>query len=172
MLLEIVAERGYSGVTMRELARRSGVSTRSVYQHYPNKEACFLGVHQIAVQGILRRIEAEVALDAAEIGRCLRCVVTAMVREWSSDPRAARLMLIDAYAAGPSALKQARLASRAIEARMSDEIGAVRAGDSGRPTGEFDDAQMEPGRCVASRRADREFLRGSCGRLHGSPGPR
>lgn len=129
-LLEIVAERGYSGVTMRELARRSGVSTRSVYQHYPNKEACFLGVHQLAVQGLLREIEAEAALDAGEVDRCLRCVVAAMVREWSSDPRAARLVLIDAYAAGPLALKQARLASRSIEARIGDCLDGAPDGAS------------------------------------------
>lgn len=130
-LLEIVYEGGYSGVTMRELARRSGVSTRSVYQHYPNKEACFLAVHQIAVHGILRRVESEAALDAGdEIGRCLRCVVIAMVREWSADPRAAHLMLIDAYAAGPSALKQARLASRSIEARIGECLDSAPDGAS------------------------------------------
>jgi AcrR family transcriptional regulator len=119
-LLEIVAERGYAGVTIRELARRAGVSTRSVYQHYPNKESCFLGIHQIVVHRLLRVMETEAAHGAGDVDRCLRCVVTAMVREWSSDPRAAHLMLIDAYAASPFALKQACLASRAIEARIGE----------------------------------------------------
>lgn len=127
-LLEIVGERGYSGVTIRELARRAGVSTRSVYQHHPNKEACFLGVHQATVHRVLRRIEVEAAPGDGDVGRCLRCAVTAMVREWSSDPRAARLMLIDAYAASPAALKQARLAGRAIEARIGECLDDVTDG--------------------------------------------
>jgi AcrR family transcriptional regulator len=118
-MLEIVAGRGYVGVSVRDLARNARISTRSFYQHYPNKEACFLGVHQLAVRRVLRCIEAA-SLGAGTVAERLRLVVGAIVREWASDPRAARLMLLDAYAAGLPALKQARLASRSIEARIGE----------------------------------------------------
>lgn len=118
-LLEIIAERGYAGLTVRELAGRAGVSTRSFYQHYPSKEACFLGVHQFVVRRVLRGIEVA-ALEARDSNQCLRFAVNAIVREWASDPKAARLMLVDAYSAGAPALKQALLASRSIEARIGE----------------------------------------------------
>ena len=116
-LLDAVAERGYAGITVRELAGRAGVSTRSFYQHYPSKEACFLGVHQSVVRRVLAHIEAA-GLGSQDVAQRLRLATVAIVGEWASDPRAARLMLIDAYAAGPAALKQALLAGRSIEARI------------------------------------------------------
>jgi AcrR family transcriptional regulator len=122
-LLEIVAERGYAAVTVRGVAARAGVSTRSFYQHYPNKEACSLSVHQLVVRQVLGAIEGA-DLDGCKGDQCLRAVVRA-IREWASDPRAAHLMLIDAYSAGLPALKQARLAGRSIEARVRECLDCV-----------------------------------------------
>ncbi len=34
-----MAERGYEGVTMRELSKRSGISTRTLYEMYGNKDS-------------------------------------------------------------------------------------------------------------------------------------
>jgi AcrR family transcriptional regulator len=118
-LLEIIAEQGYAGLTVRQLAGRAGVSTRSFYQHYPNKEACFLAAHQNVTRRVLQGVEAA-RLNADRADRRLALAVDAIVGEWASDPRAARLMLLDAYAAGASSLKQARLASRSIEARIGE----------------------------------------------------
>jgi AcrR family transcriptional regulator len=118
-VLEVVAERGYAGVTVREIASRGGISTRSFYQHYPTKEACFLGVHQSVVRRLLAGIEAA-GTGTRDVAQRLRLVTAAIVDEWASDPRAARLMLIDAYSAGLPALKQARLAIRSIEARIGE----------------------------------------------------
>lgn len=118
-LLEIVGEHGYASVTIRKLAGSAGVSTRSFYQHYPSKEACFLGVHQLVARRVLRSIETA-SLGAPSDDQRLRLVIAAIVREWASDPRAAHLMLIDAYAAGLPALKQARLVGRSIEARIGE----------------------------------------------------
>ncbi|HEU4736555.1 MAG TPA: TetR/AcrR family transcriptional regulator [Solirubrobacterales bacterium] len=118
-LLEIAAERGYANITVREITSAAGVSTRSFYKHFPSKEACLFGVHQLVVQRVLRSIED--ASRVAQSGdRRLPLIVAAIVEEWASDPRAARLMLIDAYAAGPLALKRARLATRSLEARIGE----------------------------------------------------
>jgi AcrR family transcriptional regulator len=118
-MLEIVVEHGYDGATVRELSARAGVSTRSFYQRYPNLEACFLAVYQIVVLRVLRGIEAT-ASDTDGPARRLHCAVGAIVDEWASDPRAAHLMLLDAYAGGLPALKRARLATRSIEARVGE----------------------------------------------------
>jgi AcrR family transcriptional regulator len=48
--------------------------------------------------------------------------VDAIVGEWSRDPKAARLMLIEAYKAGPTAVKQAQRASRSIEAGVGGSL--------------------------------------------------
>jgi AcrR family transcriptional regulator len=118
--LELVAANGYDAVTVRDLARAAGVSTRSFYKHYPSKEQCFLRVHRLVVQRVLRVFETSRKRAAGEeTQRAIEAVVGALV----SEPKAAHLLCVDAYAAGPAALKQADWARRSIEMAIEDGLG-------------------------------------------------
>jgi AcrR family transcriptional regulator len=119
-MLELVAERGYDAVTVRELARAAGVSTRSFYKHYLGKEQCFLRVHQLVVHRVLRACE-RLSESTSEEER--RLSIEAIVYAWGSESKAARLLCVDAYAAGPAALKQAEWARRSIEMTMGRGFG-------------------------------------------------
>lgn len=127
-MLKIVAERGYSSVTMRELARVAGVSSRAFYQHYSSKEDCFLRTHESAVRRIARRVAAAQAGEP-DWRECLRITIDTYLGELQRDLPAAQLILIDAYVAGSVALKQVRWAEQTLEARIIDcfESGASRS---------------------------------------------
>jgi AcrR family transcriptional regulator len=118
--VEVVAERGYEATTVRELAGAAGVSTRSFYQHYPNKEACFLQVHQMLLWRLLRQLKASEA-DANDWRARVSLAIEAVTQAWARDPKAAHLVLIDSYSVGPSALKQLRQANQSIKMSMADE---------------------------------------------------
>jgi TetR/AcrR family transcriptional regulator len=120
-MVEAVAERGYDAVTVRGLARAAGVSTRTFYQHYPSKEDCFWSVHQLIVRRVLRSLGAAQAGIPSQEER-VRRAIQAIVREWDANPKAARLMLIDAYVAGTEAPRRTRRAIRSIEARLSEGL--------------------------------------------------
>jgi len=113
-MIEIVAEQGYDAVTVRELARRSGVSTRAFYRHYSGKEECLLRVQHLVHKRILGRLELADARVVDDADR-LRSTIAAILDEWDRDLPAAHLALIDSYAAGGAAWKQAWQASRSIE---------------------------------------------------------
>lgn len=116
-MLEIVAERGYAAVTVRELAQVASVSSRAFYQHYSGKEECFLSAHETVV----RRIDRRVSLaqhGELDWRRCLRLTIGAYLGELQREPRAAGLVLIDAYVAGPPVLAHVRRAERALEKRL------------------------------------------------------
>jgi len=49
-MIEIVADRGYEAVKMRELVVRAGVSTRAFYKHFSSKEDCFLRSQEMVVR--------------------------------------------------------------------------------------------------------------------------
>ena len=57
-MVELSAERGYEGVTVRSLTRLAGVSTRSFYKHFANAEECFAHTYDWLVQDALRRAYA------------------------------------------------------------------------------------------------------------------
>jgi AcrR family transcriptional regulator len=124
-MLGIVNERGYEAVTVRELARLAGVSTRTFYEHYSGKEECFLRTHELIVKRLLRRIAIA---EAGECGQGLRgrigAIASAIFEEVVRDPHAARLILIEAYAVSP-VFDQVRWAERAFEARIAEAFDSA-----------------------------------------------
>jgi AcrR family transcriptional regulator len=128
-LIELVAERGYAATTVRALAARASVSTRTFYQHYSSKEECLLRTHGLVVRRLLKRLVSAAAGRDAQEARAQRLIETLMY-EWACDPAAARLMLIDVYTAGPSAVAQGRRSVRMIEVVVGESLNrtAERAG--------------------------------------------
>lgn len=131
-MLEAVAEHGYGAVTVRELSRLSGVSTRAFYQHYSGKEECFLRTHELVVRRVVRRIVGSQTGEHDWRER-LELVFAAFMQELDRDPRAARLILVDAYAAGPAALERARRAERTFEMRLADGFDCAPSGTAMSP---------------------------------------
>jgi AcrR family transcriptional regulator len=119
-MVEAVAELGYDAVTVRGLARRASVSTRTFYQHYASKDDCFWAVHQLIVRRLLRSIGAAQA-GVADASERLQRSIQATTREWSHNPKAARLMLIEAYMAGLGGATRARKSMRLIGASFAGE---------------------------------------------------
>lgn len=124
-MIDLVAEHGYDAVTVRSLTKASEVSSRSFYQHYSDKQDCFWSVHQRIVRRMLRCI-AVARAEESDAGEGLARLTHAIVREWSRDPRAARLMLVDANFAGPNATAQVRNANRLIRAKALEDAGPFR----------------------------------------------
>ncbi|MFP5388187.1 MAG: TetR/AcrR family transcriptional regulator, partial [Thermoleophilia bacterium] len=117
-LLDLVAEHGYPAVTVRQLASLAGVSTRSFYQHYSDKEGCLLCINRRIARRALGLIESSSSSSATREEK-LRRAIFALLNEWSSDPRAPSTLLVEAYDAGPAAQKQACQAKKLIEAAMA-----------------------------------------------------
>jgi AcrR family transcriptional regulator len=116
--LELVVERGYGAVTVRDMAGRAGVSTRSFYQHYSGKEECFLVVHDLIARRVLRGLAVSNKRAMAD-GQKTLLAIASIIREWERDPRAAHLMLVDVYDAGPMAIDHAHRTSRSLERRIT-----------------------------------------------------
>jgi AcrR family transcriptional regulator len=123
-MIEIVAERGYEAVTVRDLAACAGVSTRTFYQHYTGKEQCFLRTHELIVRRVFRCLASSQAGPSDATER-MRRAIEVLVDGWSRDRRAARLMLIDVYTAGPRAVEQARRAICTIEELVGESLEAA-----------------------------------------------
>jgi AcrR family transcriptional regulator len=118
-LIESVAERGYGDVSVRGLVRAAGVSSKTFYERFSGKEECLLSAHRDVARRMLRRVAATQAGASSSRERISRAVAT-LALEWSRDPQAARLMLIDVYTAGPAARKQGRRMCRSIESQLDD----------------------------------------------------
>jgi AcrR family transcriptional regulator len=117
-MLQIVAERGYGAVTVRELARVASVSSRAFYQRYSSKEECFLCTHEMVVDRIVHLVN-EAQADEVDRRIRLRVAIDVFLGELQREPDAANMLLIASYVAGPMALEQVRRAEQQLGATIA-----------------------------------------------------
>jgi AcrR family transcriptional regulator len=88
--LELVKEHGPSGITLREAARRAGVTHAAPYRHFADKEALLAA---LAEEGF-RRLRAEVEAAIAEAGGLSRseAIGVSYVRFARKNPSQFRVM--------------------------------------------------------------------------------
>ncbi|HEX5376028.1 MAG TPA: TetR/AcrR family transcriptional regulator [Solirubrobacterales bacterium] len=117
-MVELVAEHGYDGFAVATLSNHASVSKRDFYKHFAGKEECFLATYHSIVshsaRGILAAAEGE-----EEWSERLRLGLLAFTGQIASSPDAARLALVEVFAAGPIAVEPMLRTSRLFEALVA-----------------------------------------------------
>jgi AcrR family transcriptional regulator/DNA-binding MarR family transcriptional regulator len=119
-LVEVVAERGVARVTVAHVAARSGVSRRTFYELFGDREDCLLAAFDQAVERAGARVVPAFEEHEPWVGR-VREGLRALLEFLDDEPGLGRLVVVDALGAGPVALERRR---RVVEIL----IGAVDRG--------------------------------------------
>jgi AcrR family transcriptional regulator len=110
-----VAERGYGAATIDDVVRRAGVSKKTFYEHFADKQDCFLAAYEAASEELLERVREAHASQEDWLERT-RAGIRAYLRWLAAEPALARVFLIEVAAAGPQALeRRERLRDRYAE---------------------------------------------------------
>ena len=104
-MLRATAELGYREVSVQDVLDRAGVSRPTFYEHFENKEACFLAAFYNAAARLRKRLEAA-AGEAEDWRRRLRLGLEELLRFVAEDPDAAMSLIVDGRAACPPALER------------------------------------------------------------------
>jgi AcrR family transcriptional regulator len=128
-MADATAAKGYANVAVADVIERAGVSRRSFYEHFANKEECFLAAYDAGVEGLLGAIgEAEEATAGLLEGA--RAGTEVYLQLLADNPAFARTFLIEVLGAGPAALERRdavhqRFADRLAEAHaaIAEELG-------------------------------------------------
>jgi AcrR family transcriptional regulator len=98
--LELFGTAGYSATSVERLCQSAYVSTRSFYELFANKEACYLALHRRLQEEIIARLVAagESSTDA-EVGPRM---VEAFVRAMTDDIRVLRVASIESACISPA----------------------------------------------------------------------
>jgi AcrR family transcriptional regulator len=98
-LVDTVAERGYNATTVANITKAAAVSRRTFYEHFADKEACFLAAYEM-VAGHIRE-SMQVAAEAfEEWPQQVRAALATMLRFLAGEPELARVCMIEPVAAG------------------------------------------------------------------------
>jgi AcrR family transcriptional regulator len=102
----LVAEKGYAAVTIDDLARAARISKRTFYDHFADKERCFLAAYEAAADHVYGHV-AQAA--AAAPGRSWRdrldAVIATYLKAMAAQPEMTRVFHVEIQAAGPQALE-------------------------------------------------------------------
>jgi AcrR family transcriptional regulator len=105
--VQVVAEKGYAPTTVADIVARAGVSRRTFYEQFPDKEACFLAAYDTGVEVVLVTIRE--AIDAVPVddwrGRA-RASVETFMDVLAVEPAFAQALHIETFAAGSAALRR------------------------------------------------------------------
>jgi AcrR family transcriptional regulator/DNA-binding MarR family transcriptional regulator len=127
---EVLAEHGLHGTSVDRVCKRAGVSRRTFYDLFLNREGCFLAALELARE----RIAAELGVAFADGGRerrwnvRLRAGLTALLELFDAEPALARMCVVETLKGGPQVLAWSRTAI----------AGLARAVDQGRADGKGD----------------------------------
>jgi AcrR family transcriptional regulator len=124
-----VAEKGYAGAAVADVIAQAGVSRKTFYEHFDNKEQCFLAAYDAGVELILDAIDAGIREAAPEPVAIARAGTSAYLETLAANPAFARTFLVEVLGAGPAALARR---SR-VHQRFADQLAAIDRAAGGRP---------------------------------------
>lgn len=125
-MIKSVDERGFVATTISDLVDSAGVSRRTFYEHFENKEQCLLLTYDMLVEALAGRI-SKIDTGAGEGLQRLEATLRALFEATVERPDAARLVCVELAAAGPAGVQRWAESSE----RLTRFIGAVFADTPG-----------------------------------------
>ena len=118
-IIEAVAEDGYDGTSIKQIIALAGVSRRSFYEQFANKEECFLATFDLIVRRDIKQIRKAYAAARGPLEQRLRAVFQRFAQSAADDRKATVLVVVAAPCAGPAGVLRIRTATGACEQMLA-----------------------------------------------------
>src|SRR5215472_8711800 len=118
---QATAELGYAEMSVEAIIARAGVSRRTFYEHFRNKEDAFLAAYDAAVRLVVRHIRRAYFQETTAQAR-LRAGTGAFIQFLASEPEFARMCIVEVLAAGPRAMARRNDTMRMFAEIIEDNI--------------------------------------------------
>ena len=112
-LVDTVAERGYNATTVANITKAASVSRRTFYEHFADKEACFLAAYEMVAEHIAASMRAA-AESFDEWPQKVRAALATLLRFLAGEPELARVCMIEPIAAGGEIAARHRASMQAL----------------------------------------------------------
>ncbi len=123
--VEVLGEYGYEGATVGRICKQAGVSRRTFYDLYDDREGCFLDAFDVAVERLAARVapvfagqggvqRAHGAQGARGWRERVRGALTVLLESFDAEPGLARLCLVETLKGGPAILERRRAVTDAL----------------------------------------------------------
>jgi AcrR family transcriptional regulator len=111
----LIAEKGATATTIEAIVKGAGVSSVTFYEHFRDKEECFVAAFEKAVEEVKAEVRKAISAEAARADQ-VRAGLAALLVAIDAEPARARLCFVEAQKGGPR-----------MRARYDEELGRVAA---------------------------------------------
>lgn len=101
-MVRVVAETGYEATTVEQVLVEAGISRRTFYELFDDREDCFVAAYDDAMTRVLR-VVTDAYLDCAEPERRIEHALETFLELLAAEPDLARVCVVEVFAAGPRA---------------------------------------------------------------------
>jgi AcrR family transcriptional regulator len=121
---DVVSVAGYREMSVEDVIVTAGVSRRTFYEHFKNKEDAFLAAYDAVLLQLLSTVQA--AIDTEQTFSARMCAgLSAFLDFLAREPAFARMCIVEALAAGPEAISRRNGAMTAFAALISDNARSI-----------------------------------------------
>jgi AcrR family transcriptional regulator len=105
-MLNAAADLGYLETNVQDVIDRAGVSRPTFYEHFSNKEDCFLAAFDTSAERLRKTVHAAARNGGDAWRDRVRAGLLALLRFASHEPDTARTMVVEARAASAAAVRR------------------------------------------------------------------
>ncbi len=127
-MTDVASQHGVGYATVARVVTRSGVSRRTFYEQFLDREDCFLAAFDQAFDRIAA-VVVPAYRQPPKWPERVRRGLAALLQFLDREPALARLVVVQAFGAGPKVLEQRRLSLARVVALVDREARAVKAGE-------------------------------------------
>jgi len=105
-MLNAAAELGYLETNVQDVIDRAGVSRPTFYEHFANKEDCFLAAFDVSAERLRKKVDAAASKGGDVWRDRVRFGLEALLSFATREPDTARTMVVEARAASAAAVRR------------------------------------------------------------------
>lgn len=121
-MLEVVAERGYNAATVGAVLSRARISRQTFYEHFTDKQDCFLAAFDRSADRFAKLIERSLGSSRDPALVRLDRIVEAYLGALTENPTLARVFMIEIYAAGYPAVSRRLARAETFAATLAEAV--------------------------------------------------
>jgi AcrR family transcriptional regulator len=151
-MADAVGERGYAGTTVEDVLSRAGMSRRTFYQLFRNREECFLATYDTAVERAMERLALAHGGNGRRWTGQVEVALAGLFEYLASEPGLARVLLVEAPSLGPAGVERHERTMRQLAQRLAGlHPGEDKAAANGQATVRFEASVGAVHRVVQAR---------------------
>lgn len=120
-MIDAIAQDGYRATRVADVISRAGVSRKTFYEHFENKQQCLLFTFDVIMAEATRRIESAYRDGAGWPGR-VEAGIRALFDAAIDNPGALRLSLLEIAAVGPAGIARREKSFKRFEDLIRDAL--------------------------------------------------